>query len=114
MTHKLREIREVTDAVTVMRQGQVVTTMPTAGTTTARLAELMVGRAVSLSVDKATARPGEPVLEVSELSIVDALGVERVKGVSFTVRRGEIVGVAGVAGNGQSELVEALAGLRAR
>jgi simple sugar transport system ATP-binding protein len=112
VTHKLREIREVTDAVTVMRQGQVVTTVPTAETTPQRLAELMVGRAVSLSVDKAPARFGEPVLEVSALSVADALGVERVKGVSFALRRGEIVGVAGVAGNGQSELLEALAGLR--
>jgi simple sugar transport system ATP-binding protein len=112
ITHKLREIREVTDVVAVMRQGRVVATLPTADTTPERLAELMVGRTVSLSVDKAPGRPGETVLEVSGLSVEDGLGVERVKGVSFVVRRGEIVGVAGVAGNGQSELLEALAGIR--
>jgi simple sugar transport system ATP-binding protein len=112
ITHKLREIREVTDVVTVMRQGQVVATLPTAETTPEQLAELMVGRRVSLRVDKEPARPGEAVLEVADLVVEDAQGVERVKGVSFTVRRGEIVGVAGVAGNGQSELLEALAGIR--
>ena len=72
----------------------------------------MVGRAVILRVDKTPARPGEAVLEVTDLVVEDGLGVERVKGVSFAVRRGEIVGVAGVAGNGQSELLEALAGIR--
>jgi simple sugar transport system ATP-binding protein len=112
ITHKLREIREVTDAVTVMRQGRVVATLPTAETTAEQLAELMVGRAVSLRVDKSPPRPQEPVLEVADLVVEDGLGVERVKGVSFAVRRGEIVGVAGVAGNGQSELLEAIAGIR--
>jgi simple sugar transport system ATP-binding protein len=112
ITHKLREIREATDAVTVMRQGSVVTTLPTAETTAEQLAELMVGRTVSLRVEKTLARPGEPVLEVTDLVVEDGLGVERVKRVSFTVRRGEIVGIAGVAGNGQSELLEALAGIR--
>jgi simple sugar transport system ATP-binding protein len=113
VTHKLREIAAVTDVVTVMRQGAVVATLPTSGTTADQLAELMVGRRVSLRVDKAESRPGEPVLEVSGLVVEDALGVARVNGASFTVRRGEIVGVAGVAGNGQSELLEALAGMRA-
>ncbi|HXJ85048.1 MAG TPA: ATP-binding cassette domain-containing protein, partial [Candidatus Methylomirabilis sp.] len=112
ITHKLREIREVTDVVTVMRHGAVVATLPTADTTSAQLAELMVGRPVALHVDKQPFRPGEPLLEVTDLVIEDALGVERVKGISFTVRRGEIVGVAGVAGNGQSELLDALAGIR--
>jgi simple sugar transport system ATP-binding protein len=112
ITHKLREISEVTDVVTVMRQGRVVATLPTAETTAAHLAELMVGRSVALRVDKAPSRPGEPVLEVDRLVVEDGLGVPRVKGVSFCVRRGEIVGVAGVAGNGQSELLEALAGIR--
>ena len=112
ITHKLREIREVTDVVTVMRQGQVVATIPTAETTSEQIAELMVGRVVNLRVDKAPATPGEPVLEVRDLVVADALGVERVKGVSFVVRRGEIVGIAGVAGNGQSELLEAIAGMR--
>jgi general nucleoside transport system ATP-binding protein len=112
ITHKLREIREVTDVVTVMRQGRVVATLPTAETTAEHLAELMVGRSVALRVDKTPSRPGEPVLEVEDLVVEDAWGVRRVKGVSFAVRRGEIVGVAGVAGNGQSELLEALAGIR--
>jgi simple sugar transport system ATP-binding protein len=112
ITHKLREILEVTDVVTVMRQGQVVATLPTATTTPAELAELMVGRPVILRVDKAPRPSGEPVLEVADLVVEDALGVPRVKGVTFAVRRGEIVGVAGVAGNGQSELLEALAGIR--
>jgi general nucleoside transport system ATP-binding protein len=112
ITHKLREIREVTDVVTVMRQGRVVATLPTAETTAEQLAELMVGRRVSLRVDKTPPHPGEAVLEVADLVVEDLLGVERVKGVSFSVRQGEIVGVAGVAGNGQSELLEALAGIR--
>src|SRR5215470_9263596 len=112
ITHKLREIREATDVVTVMRQGSIVTTVPTAETTAEQLAELMVGRKVSLRVDKSPSHPGEAVLEVTDLVVEDGLGVERVKRVSFTVRRGEIVGVAGVAGNGQSELLEALAGIR--
>ena len=112
ITHKLREIREVTDTVTVMRQGRVVATLPTAETTPEQLAEQMVGRRVSLRVDKGPARPGETILEVVDLVVEDGLGVERVKGVRFEVRQGEIVGVAGVAGNGQSELLEALAGIR--
>jgi simple sugar transport system ATP-binding protein len=112
VTHKLREIRDATDAVTVMRHGQIVATRPTDGTTAAELAELMVGRTVTLRVDTTPARAGEPLLDVSELVVADGLGVARVKGVSFTVRRGEIVGIAGVAGNGQSELLEALAGIR--
>jgi general nucleoside transport system ATP-binding protein len=112
ITHKLREIRAVTDVVTVMRQGRIIATLPTAETTAEQLAELMVGRAVSLRVDKTPARPGEPLLEVTDLVVEDALGVPRVKRVGFTVRRGEIVGLAGVAGNGQSELLEALAGNR--
>ena len=112
ITHKLREIQDATDVVTVMRQGQVVATRPTTETTPQQLAELMVGRTVTLRVDKTPAQPGETVLEVVDLVIEDGLGVRRVKGVSFAVRRGEIVGVAGVAGNGQSELLEALAGIR--
>ena len=112
VTHKLREIGDVTDVVTAMRQGSIVATLPTAETTPEQLAELMVGRKVNLRVDKAKAQPGEAVLDVADLVVEDPFGVERVKGVSFAVRRGEIVGVAGVAGNGQSELLEALAGIR--
>src|SRR5262245_31656080 len=112
VTHKLREICDATDLVTVMRHGRVVATRPTPETTPVELAELMVGRAVSMRVDKSPRSPGEPVIEVADLFVEDALGVARVKGVSFAVRRGEIVGIAGVAGNGQSELLEALAGIR--
>ncbi|KAA0681049.1 ABC transporter ATP-binding protein [Roseomonas genomospecies 6] len=112
ITHKLREIMELTDNVTVMRRGQVVANVPTSGTSREQLAELMVGRKVLLRVEKAPAKPGPPVLEVAGLRVRDGAGVERVKGVGLTVRAGEIVGIAGVSGNGQSELLEALAGMR--
>jgi len=112
ITHKLREIMDLTDHVTVMRRGEVVASVATAETSRERLAELMVGRRVLLRVDKAPARPGEAVLDVEGLSVVDGRGVARVKDVSFSVRAGEIIGIAGVSGNGQSELLEALAGIR--
>jgi ABC-type uncharacterized transport system ATPase subunit len=112
ITHKLREIMAVTDNVSVMRRGEMVAQRRTATTSTEELAELMVGRKVLLRVDKGPARPGAPVLEVDHLVVRDGAGVTRVKGISFTVRAGEIVGIAGVAGNGQSELLEALAGIR--
>ena len=111
VTHKLREIMAVTDRVTVMRQGAVVAELATAETSVHELAERMVGRAVLLQVEKGPARPGATLLAVRDLAVRDRLGVLRVKGVSFEVRAGEIVGIAGVAGNGQSELLEALAGL---
>ncbi len=111
ITHKLREIMAVTDAVTVMRAGTVVATKATADTDVAELAGLMVGRRVLLTVEKGPASPGRPVLEEENLVVRDARGVTRVKDVSLTVRAGEIVGIAGVAGNGQSELMEALAGI---
>jgi simple sugar transport system ATP-binding protein len=110
ITHKLREILDVTDDVSVMRRGELVATMPTREATREGLAEAMVGRKVSLRVDKASRAAGEPVLEVRDLQVRDRGGHARVRGVSFTVRRGEIVGIAGVAGNGQSELLDALAG----
>jgi ABC-type uncharacterized transport system ATPase subunit len=112
ITHKLREILDVTDRVTVMRRGAVVAETATSEATKDSLAEMMVGRKVTLRVEKTPARPGEAILEVSGLRVADGLGIERVKGVDFQVRRGEIVGIAGVAGNGQSELLEALAGIR--
>jgi ABC-type uncharacterized transport system ATPase subunit len=112
ITHKLREIMAATDNVSVMRQGAMVAHRRTAETSTEELAELMVGRKVLLRVEKTPARPGAPVLEVDGLSVRDGAGVTRVKGISFEVRAGEIVGIAGVAGNGQSELLEALAGIR--
>jgi simple sugar transport system ATP-binding protein len=112
ITHKLREIMAATDRVSVMRRGEMVATLETGATSPAELAELMVGRRVLLRVEKAERRPGPPLLEVEHLSVVDGRGVLRVADVSLTVRAGEIVGIAGVAGNGQSELLEALAGMR--
>ncbi len=112
ITHKLREIMALTDRVTVMRQGKVVANLETAETTREELAAQMVGRTVLLRVEKTKATPGASLLEVEGLNVDDSNGVARVKDVSFTVRAGEIVGIAGVAGNGQSELLEALAGLR--
>ena len=112
ITHKLREIMAVTDRVSVMRQGRMVAHRDTVSTTIAELAELMVGRRVLLRVEKGSARPGRDLLAVDRLRVCDDRGVPRVHDLSFTVRAGEIVGIAGVAGNGQSELLEALAGLR--
>jgi simple sugar transport system ATP-binding protein len=112
ITHKLREIMAVTDNVSVMRQGTMVATRKTAETTVGELAELMVGRRVLLRVDKGEARPGEFKLVVEELTVKDSRGVTMVDNVSFGVRAGEIVGIAGVAGNGQSELLEAISGIR--
>jgi simple sugar transport system ATP-binding protein len=110
VTHKLREIMAVTDRVTVMRQGAVVGEVATRETSPRALAELMVGRAVLLQVDKGPPAPEATLLAVEGLEVRDRLGVARLKGVSFSLRAGEIVGIAGVAGNGQSELLEALAG----
>ncbi len=112
ITHKLREIMEVTDTVSVMRRGEMTATVRTAETTPAALAELMVGRKVLLKVEKRPARPGPVVLAVEGLSLTDGKGVARLKDVSFEVRAGEILGIAGVAGNGQSELLEVLGGIR--
>ena len=113
ITHKLREILAVTDTVSVMRRGEMVAHRPTAETSREELAELMVGRKVLFRVEKGPANPGAPSLTVEGLGVVDAAGVTRLRDVSFDVRAGEIVGLAGVSGNGQSELLEVLAGLRA-
>ncbi|MDO6587064.1 ABC transporter ATP-binding protein [Salipiger sp. 1_MG-2023] len=110
ITHKLREIMEITDTVSVMRRGEMTATVKTTETSPEQLAELMVGRKVLLRVDKAPAKAGKPILEVHDLCHTDAHGVERLKGVSLTVRAGEVLGIAGVAGNGQSELLEVLGG----
>ncbi|WP_293577275.1 ABC transporter ATP-binding protein [Phaeobacter sp.] len=112
ITHKLREIMEYTDTVSVMRRGEMTATVKTAETNPEQLAELMVGRKVLLRVDKVPAQPGKPILEIENLNVVDEAGVARVKDLNLTVRAGEIVGIAGVAGNGQSELLEVLGGMR--
>jgi simple sugar transport system ATP-binding protein len=112
ITHKLREIMAITDTVSVMRQGTMVATRETAKTTVEELAELMVGRRVLLRVDKGEAKPGAVKLSVKNLVVKDSRGVTMVDDVSFDVRAGEIVGIAGVAGNGQSELLEAISGIR--
>jgi simple sugar transport system ATP-binding protein len=112
VTHKLKEIMAVTDRVSVMRRGEMVGTVETKDTSPADLAELMVGRRVALVVEKGPARPGEAVLTVEGLTVRDGRGTLRLDHASFEVRAGEIVGVAGVSGNGQSELLEAIAGIR--
>jgi general nucleoside transport system ATP-binding protein len=111
VTHKLREIMAATDNVTVMRQGRVVADVATARTGIQALADLMVGRPVLLNIPRRPPTPGAEVLSVKALRVRDRRGVLRVKDVSLGVRTGEIVGIAGVAGNGQSELLEAIAGL---
>ncbi|MGB0960397.1 MAG: ABC transporter ATP-binding protein [Halocynthiibacter sp.] len=112
ITHKLREIMDITDTVSVMRRGEMTDTVKTHETSPEHLAELMVGRKVLLEVDKTPAEPGETVLSVQNLSVTDDTGVERVKGISFDIKAGEIVGIAGVSGNGQSELLNVLGGLQ--
>ena len=112
ITHKLREIMAITDTVSVMRRGEIVATRKTAETTVEELAELMVGRRVLLHVEKGEAKPSDVYLSVRNLTVKDSRGVTMVDNVSFDVRKGEIVGIAGVAGNGQSELLEAIPGIR--
>jgi len=112
ITHKLREIMNLTDRVSVMRRGEIVATYETAKTSPPELADAMVGRKVILKVEKSPAHPGATALEAKDLVVRDDRGVVRLDGVSFALREGEILGVAGVAGNGQSELLEALAGIR--
>ncbi|KIT17659.1 ABC transporter ATP-binding protein [Jannaschia aquimarina] len=110
ITHKLREIMEITDSVSVMRRGEMTATVQTAKTSPEQLAELMVGRKVLLRVDKAPATPGDTVLEVRNLQVVNSQGVEKLRGIDLDLRAGEILGIAGVAGNGQSELLQVLGG----
>jgi general nucleoside transport system ATP-binding protein len=111
ITHKLSEVLAISDDVTVMRDGRVVGEVKTAETNAAELARLMVGRDVLLRVEKPDAKAGETVLSVSDLVVRARDNTPRVKGITFEVRTGEIVGIAGVEGNGQTELIEALAGL---
>jgi len=112
ITHKLKEVFAVADKITVMRAGRVVGHVLPKDATESMLASMMVGREVILTVEKGPAKPGAPVLEVQDLHVRDDRGLPAVNGVSFTVHEGEVLGIAGVQGNGQSELVEALTGLR--
>jgi ABC-type uncharacterized transport system ATPase subunit len=112
ITHKLREIMAITDRVSVMRRGEMVLTTDTADTSPADLADAMVGRRVALTVEKEAARPGPPRLELRDVVVLGANGVPVVDRVSFTLQAGAITGLAGVVGNGQSELLEAVAGIR--
>ncbi|MBI5669267.1 MAG: ABC transporter ATP-binding protein [Chloroflexi bacterium] len=112
ITHKLLEVKEVADRVSVMRRGRMVGTHNVADVSIRQMANLMVGREVILRVDKQPAKPGEVVLSAENLLIAGHGGIPAVFGVSLEVRAGEILGIAGVSGNGQTELVEALTGLR--
>ena len=112
ISHKLNEVLQVADRITVLRRGKKVETVHAEGATEPELARMMVGREVLLRVDKKPAQPAEPELLVEDLHVFDDRGLEAVRGVSFDVRAGEIVGVAGVDGNGQTELIDAIAGLR--
>jgi ABC-type uncharacterized transport system ATPase subunit len=111
ISHKLNEVLDIADRVTVLRRGKAVDTLPTEGASEQSLARLMVGREVLLRVEKEPATPGEPLLQVKDVHVKDDRDIERVRGVSFDVRAGEIVGIAGVDGNGQSELIDAVTGL---
>jgi general nucleoside transport system ATP-binding protein len=112
ITHKLREIMHATDTVSVMRRGEMIATLETAKTTPAEIAEAMVGRRVLLKVEKKPPSLGRVLLDVQDLTVKDGFGVARVKGATFKIHAGEIVGIAAVSGNGQSEILEALSGMR--
>src|SRR2546421_3740011 len=112
ISHKLKEVLEIADLITVLRRGKKVDTIARAGATEAGLARMMVGREVLLRVEKKPAEPGEALLQANDVHVLDDRGLEVVRGVSFDARGGEIVGIAGVDGNGQTELIDALAGLR--
>ena len=112
ITHKLDEIRAVSDRVTVIRRGKSIETVEIAGATNADLAEMMVGRSVSFKTEKQEAQPKEVILSIKDLVVNENRGVPAVKNLSLDVRAGEIVGIAGIDGNGQSELIQAITGLR--
>jgi ABC-type uncharacterized transport system ATPase subunit len=112
ITHKLREVLEISDNVTVLRRGKVIGHLVTKATTQEEIARMMVGREVLLQVDKPPAKPGETLLRVENLIVNSEQDIAAVRGLSLEVRSGEILGIAGVEGNGQSELIEALAGTR--
>ena len=112
ISHKLNEVLEIADRITVLRRGKTIETVPREGATEGSLARAMVGREVLLRVEKEPSEPGDVLLSVRDLHVHDDRGIEKVRGVSFEVRAGEIVGIAGVDGNGQTELIDALTGLQ--
>ena len=111
ITHKLKEIKAAADRCTVLRRGRYIDTVDVGTASEAELAEKMVGRAVTFRIEKKPARPGGVVLRIEDLTVIGAKGTPAVSGLSLEVRSGEVVGIAGVDGNGQSELVAAIAGL---
>lgn len=111
ITHKLKEIKESADYCTIIRKGEYIDTVSVSDTDQSELAEKMVGRAVKLVVEKTPAKPKEPIFEIKNLRVRDERGLDAVKGLSLTVRKGEILGIAGIDGNGQHELVRAITGL---
>lgn len=112
ITHKLKEIKEVADRCTVIRNGKLIETVDVADVSLEKMAELMVGRAVSFETEKEAAKPKEVTLEINNLNVMDQRKLPAVKDVSLKARKGEILGIAGVDGNGQTQLVEAITGLR--
>jgi ABC-type uncharacterized transport system ATPase subunit len=112
ITHKLREVMQISNRVTVLRAGKSIATLETKETTQEEISRLMVGRDVLFRVDKTAARPQEPVLSVRHLDVVDDKGAPALRNVAFHIRAGEVLGIAGVEGNGQTELVETITGLR--
>jgi ABC-type uncharacterized transport system ATPase subunit len=114
ISHKLNEVLEIADRITVLRRGRKIETVSAAEATQESLARAMVGREVLLRVEKKPAAPGAPLLAVEDLHVVDDRALEKVRGISFEVRANEILGIAGVDGNGQTELIDALVGLRRR
>lgn len=112
ITHKLQEIMDVSDRVTIIRKGEGIGTVTTAETNPTQLAEMMVGRQVTFKTEKKDPNPKDVVLNIENLVVADNRGIEKVKGLNLQVRAGEIVGIAGIDGNGQAELIEAITGLR--
>ena len=112
ITHKLDEIRAVADRVTVIRRGKSIETTEVLGKSNQELAEMMVGHSVSFTTAKTPATPKEVVLDISDLVVNESRGAQAVKGLNLQVRAGEVVGIAGIDGNGQSELIQAITGLR--
>jgi general nucleoside transport system ATP-binding protein len=112
ISHKLNEVLAIADRITVLRRGKTIETVPAEGATEESLARAMVGRDVLLRVDKTPGEVGDVLLSVQDLHVTDDRGIEKVRGITFDVRGGEIVGIAGVDGNGQTELIDAICGLQ--